>query len=89
MGYRIEYRQGHSVRKRETWTATMKLSLIGGIVVGSSLGILIFFPGQVEALRQLLLPCRDGFTIFLENLQAGTDFTEAVANFCQELLQGA
>lgn len=89
MGYRIEYKNGYSVRKGERWTATMTLSLIGGIVAGSSLGILVFFPGQVAALRQWLLPCRDGIVIFLENLKAGTGFTEAVTNFCQGLVHGA
>ncbi len=86
MSYRIEYTTDRAIKRPAKWSALMKFSLASGIVAGSVLGLLAFFPEQIQALRQMMLPGKEAVTSLITDLESGMDFTQAVTVFCQELL---
>ncbi len=89
MSYRIEYTRKKAVRRPAQWSTSMKLSLISGIAAGLLLGIFVFFPNAVASLRQAILPRGEAVTTLIEDIQTGTDLSQAVTVFWEGLIHGA
>ncbi len=86
MGYKIEYAT-QIVKKplKNTpavpqWTLTLCFFIL--FLICSHL----FWPEALATLRDLLVPRGEAVSVFLSELRNGTDFTEAVEAFCQQLV---
>ncbi len=88
MSYRIEYTVDRAIKRPAKWPGSLKFSLISGISAGLILGFLVFFPKQVAAVRQAILPDPETVAAFLEDIESGTRFSDAVTVFCEALLHG-
>lgn len=93
MGYRVEYESVKKVRGVQKRT-TGRLALTGIFFLVFLVLVACFWPEGREILRDALLPGDSAVTAAaLEELarqvQQGTDLSQAVVEFCRDILAGA
>lgn len=91
MGYRIVYGEEAKPKPEGAWTALRLQALTAACLLAFTFGVKTIWPEGTEVLRQVLLPGEPGITekafqTFVENVQEGESFGDAVTTFCKEIL---